>query len=88
LHVHLVTNRWINVNIARQLAKRGGWGRIHVMRIPAARGPYLAKYLTKERPPCLRRWRLWAGFGDWKWTRVKDVLFESRFCTVYRACKE
>ena len=33
-----------------------------------------AKYLSKERPECLRRWRLWAGFGaGWEWTKVKDL---------------
>jgi len=88
LHVHLVTNRWIDVNVARQLAKQAGWGRIHVMRIPAEQAGYLAKYLSKERPPCLKGWRLWAGFGDWEWTRVKDVLFDSRFSRIYRACKD
>ena len=49
---------------------------------------YLAKYLPKERPECLYRWRLWAGFGKgWDWTRVKDVIRDSLFSTVYRACK-
>ena len=33
-------------------------------------------------------WRLWAGFGDWDWTKVKDVVFDSLFCRIYRACKE
>ena len=33
-------------------------------------------------------WRLWAGFGDWDWTKVKDVTFDSLFCRIYRACKE
>ncbi len=40
------------------------------------------------RPECFRHWRLWAGFGDWEWTKVKDVVFESLFCKIYRACKE
>ena len=70
------------------MAKRAGWGRIHVMRIPNERAGYLAKYLSKERPPCLKRWRLWAGFGEWAWTRVKDLVCESAFCRIYRACKE
>ncbi len=74
LHVHLVTNRWIDVNVARELAFLAGWGRIHVMRIPPERASYLAKYLSKERPECLKGWRLWAGFGDWDWTKVKDVF--------------
>jgi hypothetical protein len=88
LHVHLVTNRWIDVNVARELALLAGWGRIHVMRIPPERASYLAKYLSKERPECLKGWRLWAGFGDWDWTKVKDVVFDSLFCRIYRACRE
>jgi hypothetical protein len=88
LHVHLVTNRWIDVNVARELAFLAGWGRIHVMRIPPERASYLAKYLSKDRPECLKGWRMWAGFGDWDWTKVKDVGFDSLFCRIYRACKE
>jgi hypothetical protein len=57
LHVHLVTNRWIDVNVARELAFLAGWGRIHVMRIPPERASYLAKYLSKDRPECLKGWR-------------------------------
>jgi len=88
LHVHLVTNRWIDVNVARELAQQAGWGRIHVMRIPPERAGYLAKYLSKQRPECFKGWRLWAGFGEWEWTKVKDVVFDSLFCRIYRACKE
>jgi hypothetical protein len=52
-------------------------------------GDYLAKYLSKERPECLFRWRLWAGFGKgWEWTKVKDVIRETLFTRIYRACKE
>jgi hypothetical protein len=87
LHVHLITNRWIDVNQARVLAKKAGWGRIHVMRTPPERASYLAKYLGKERPECFKGWRLWAGFGDWKWTKVKDVFFDCAFTRIYRACK-
>jgi hypothetical protein len=49
---------------------------------------YIAKYLSKDRPECLKGWRMWAGFGDWDWTKVKDVVFDSLLCRVYRACKE
>jgi len=87
LHVHLVTNRFIDVNVARMLATKAGWGRIHVKRIPAERASYLAKYLSKDRPECLKGWRLWAGFGAWEWTKVKDVIFDSPFSRIYRACK-
>lgn len=88
LHVHLVTNRFIDVNEMRLLAIKAGWGRIHVKRIPAERAVYLAKYLSKDRPECLKGWRLWAGFGNWDWTRVKDVVFDSPFSRIYRACKD
>jgi len=88
LHVHLVTNRFIDVNVVRALAIKAGWGRVHVMRIPAEKAAYLAKYLSKERPECLKGWRLWAGFGNWDWTKVKDVLLDSPFSNIYRGCKE
>jgi hypothetical protein len=89
LHVHLITNQFIDVNRARELATRAGWGRIHVVRMPSEHAGYLAKYLSKERPECLHRWRLWAGFGQgWEWTKVKDVIRETMFSRIYRACRE
>jgi len=89
LHVHLVTNQFIDVNHARELASQAGWGRIHVTPMPSEHSGYLAKYLSKERPECLYRWRLWAGLGKgWEWTRVKDIVRETLFSRVYRACKE
>ena len=89
LHVHLVTNQFIDVNRARELASQAGWGRIHVTPMPSEHAGYLAKYLSKERPECLFRWRLWSGFGKgWEWTQVKDVVRETLFSHIYRACKE
>jgi len=42
-----------------------------------------------ERPECLYRWRLGAGFGKrWEWTKVKDIIRETLFSRIYRACKE
>ena len=71
------------------LAEKAGWGRIHVKRIPAERVSYLAKYLSKERAECLKRWRLWAAFGvGWEPTKVKDVISDSGFSRIYRACKD
>jgi len=71
LHVHMVTNERIDVVQARALAEKAGWGRIHVTVMPAEHARYLAKYLSKERPPCLKRWRLWAAFGEsWEPTKV------------------
>lgn len=87
LHVHLVTNRYIRVEEARKLAKRAGWGRIHVVRTTADGAKYLAKYLNKERERCFRHWRLWAGFGKWDWSRVKDIALESPRSAIWAACK-
>jgi hypothetical protein len=87
LHVHLVTNRFIDVNEVRRLAKRSGWGRIHVAKVPADRASYLAKYLGKERPQALKGWRLWAGFGPWEWSRVKDIVVRSPVGDAWRECR-
>jgi hypothetical protein len=87
LHVHLVTNRFIDVNEVRRLAKRAGWGRIHVAKVPACRASYLSKYLGKERPQALKGWHLWAGFGSWEWSRVKDIVVRSPLGDAWRACK-
>jgi hypothetical protein len=62
------------VNTARELAVKAGWGRIHVMQMQPEHAAYVGKYLSKERPPCFNRWRLWAAFGkNWNPTKVKDV---------------
>ena len=89
VHVHLLTTRWISVVDLREIiatARKTNWGRIHVVRARHGISSYLAKYLSKDRPACLKGWRLWAGFGQWEWTRVKDVIFESMFSRLYRAC--
>jgi len=88
LHVHLVTNRRIDVNVVRALAKQAGWGRVNVKRIPADRASYLAKYLGKDRPEAFYRWQLWGGFGKWDWSRVGDILVESGRSTSWRQCQQ
>lgn len=77
------------MNRARELAVQAGWGRIHVTRMASEHSGYLAKYLSKERPDCLYRWRLCAGFGQgWEWTKVKEVIRETLFSRIYSACRE
>ncbi len=88
LHVHLVTNRRIDVNVVRALAKQAGWGRVHVKRIPPDRAAYLAKYLGKDRPEALRGWRLWGAFGKWGWSRVGDIVAESGRSKAWRQCRD
>ncbi|MDX2080723.1 MAG: hypothetical protein SFU53_08050 [Terrimicrobiaceae bacterium] len=88
LHVHLLTNRYIRVERARDLATKAGWGRIHVCRAKPSAADYLAKYLSKEREPCLKRWRLWATFGEWEHSRVKNVALQTARARIWAVCKE
>ncbi len=88
LHVHMITNRFVDVNACRKLALQSGWGRIHVQRIPSERAKYLAKYLGKDREPCMKRWRLWAGFGEWERTLVSNIELDSPRARIYRNMKE
>jgi hypothetical protein len=89
LHVHLVTNSFVDVNRARAIANKAGWGRIHVKRTSAERVTYLAKDLSKPRPDCLKGWRLWAAFGTgWEPPKVKDIISNSMLSRIYRACKD
>ncbi len=88
LHVHLITNRYIRVEPARKLAIKAGWGRVHVVRAKPDAAKYLAKYLSKAREPCFKGWRLWAGFGKWDWSRVKDILLESPERVIWHACAQ
>lgn len=55
--------------------------------VPVDRAAYIGKYLSNEREPCLKRWRLWAGFGEWEWSKVKDILLETPRAKIYAACK-
>lgn len=88
LHVHLITNRYIRVEPARNLAIKAGWGRVHVVRANAEAAKYLAKYLSKEREKCFKGWRLWAGFGKWDWSRVREIFVESPQGVIWAACAE
>jgi len=87
LHVHLVTNRFVDVNEVRKMLRQAGSGRTHVKRVSVCRGKYLAKYLGKSRPEALKGWRLWAGFGDWEWSKVKDIVVSSPVGDAWKACK-
>jgi len=49
---------------------------------------YLAKYLREEREPCFKRWRLWAAFGNWERSKVKNIELDSPRAKIYRKCKE
>lgn len=85
-HFHVLTNRRYAIRQVLQYAKRYGFGRTHIEEatdvIKAVR--YLCKYLSKPRPKCLKRARLWAGFGDIERTRVVDIVTDSPFSRIIR----
>lgn len=85
LHIHVITANFLRVNEVRALWHEFGGGRINVKPIPWERRNYLAKYLSKSgRPQCLKGVRLWAAFGGFDHTRVKDVVVESDFTRTYK----
>jgi len=77
-HFHVITNRRYPIRKIFTFNERYGFGRIDVRPVPdvAKAIGYLCKYLSKRRPPCLKRARLWSAFGDIERTRVKDVLID------------
>jgi hypothetical protein len=85
LHIHWLVDRFLPVQVVRRIAKRHGFGRIHAKRCGKWVGDYLAKYLSKEvRAACLKGKRLWAGFGNATWCRVKDINVRSWLGEEYR----
>lgn len=84
LHIHMILNERIPVDIVRTIATRKGFGRIHVMQVPRKGGKYLAKYLGKERPGCFKGMRLWAPVGDWEASKVRNIEFECDWTRSYR----
>jgi len=66
-------------------SKQGARKSVVVLLQRFVRGVYMGEYLTVEgRARCFKGWCLWAAFGPWKWTKVKDVKFESEFSTIIR----
>jgi len=88
MHVHCVTNARFEVAPIRARCIREGWGRCHVIRWKSKNGTtagaYLAKYLTKKRPPHLKGWRLWAAFNLPNYTRVAQVKRECQYSFIWR----
>ena len=77
LHVHVICNRYQDVNLVRSVAQSAGWGRVHVTRVRPGREYYVTKYLSKLRPDALKGWRLFSSFGPGLRTRIADILVES-----------
>jgi hypothetical protein len=88
LHVHVITGNYLHVNDVRALWRSCGGGRIHVLPIAPNRAGYVGKYLTKRgRPVCFKAVRLWAKFGVFVATKVKDIKIESDWTRTYSTLK-
>lgn len=77
IHVHVVCNKRHDVALIWQTAKQAGWGRVHVTVCNKGAAHYVAKYLAKARPDCLKGWRLWACFNMPARTRMADILIDT-----------
>jgi hypothetical protein len=84
LHIHMVTDAWLNIDIVNALGQRAGFGRINVKAIPRERASYLGKYLSKERPACFKGTRLWAPVGQIEGSKVRDIVVDSPWTRAYR----
>jgi hypothetical protein len=78
-HFHVITDRRFKIKPMLDLGACYGFGRTNVKTVTDVEGSiaYLCKYLSKGRPRCLRRVRLWAAFGDVARTRVADIVSDS-----------
>ena len=88
LHIHVVTSCFLQVNQVRAVWKPLGGGRVHVKPIPASDAGYLGKYLVKAgRADCFKGVRMWAAFGGFEHSKVKDVTIDSHWTQTYAFLK-
>jgi hypothetical protein len=85
-HFHVITNQRFPIRRILAFAERYGFGRLNVKPVkdPSTAIGYLCKYLSKPRPGCLKRARLWSAFGPIERTRVKDVLTDTAMSRLIR----
>src|SRR5207253_10394375 len=85
-HFHVITNQRFPIRKILALSERYGFGRLQVQAVSDATEAvrYLCKYLSKARPGCLKRARLWSAFGKIERTRVKDILTDTPLSRILR----
>jgi hypothetical protein len=85
-HFHVITDQRFSIEKILEFSDRYGFGRLNVKRVTdsAKAIRYLCKYLSKRRPGCLKRSRLWSAFGKIERTRVKDVLTDTPMTQLLR----
>lgn len=84
VHFHVLVDRRLSVHVVRRLAKRCGFGRVHVCRIKREDAGYVTKYVGKqtERPHGMKQWT--AVSRGWA-TRKADIVVESSQARAMRA---
>lgn len=79
IHFHVLVNHRISYDRMAILAKKAGFGRIHVTPCEnAGAALYLSKYLWKDNQIRFRA-RRWGPIGGFRHTRVKDVEYVTVF---------
>jgi len=79
LHFHLLLNQRICKHWLERMGAKWGFGWTWVSKVSKERAMYVGKYLTKAQPELAKGCRRWGGFGDWKYTKTKDVEIDSPF---------
>jgi len=93
LHIHCLFDSRLDVNQVRPIAKKLGFGRIHVMKVEGSdakkHATYIAKYLSKgDRPFCFKGRRLWANIGEYVGYKVKDCEVHCPFIDFFRRIRK
>jgi len=85
-HVHFLTDRWLKVQLIRDIAESVGFGRIHVAPIRKDSAGYVAKYVSKSLGQSHGARRIWSVVGgvstkEWR-VLVKDIAVSSHARTL------
>jgi len=84
LHIHMVCDTFLSVDVVRSIWNKFGKGRIHVKKVPQEAALYLGKYLGKAREECLKGVRLWAPIGRAATHKVSDIVVDTRWTAAYQ----
>lgn len=76
LHVHVLLNVRVSVHVVRRLAKKYGFGRIHVTVADANAPRYLTKYLGKDYGRIPHAGRSWQSIGG-RGVRCRHIVHDS-----------
>lgn len=84
LHIHMVVDSYLSVDVVRAIWNKFCRGRIHVKKVPREAALYLGKYLGKARTECLKGVRLWAPVGRAATHKVSDIVVDTRWTATYQ----